>query len=243
MRYKFCYLIATGLFAGILATTPAVLATDGSSSGSSDTSSSSSSDSTSSTSNDTTETPTQVKEREDRITKLKDELNVRLSTLEETHIKSACLPAQARVAHLNTKFGTSVTKRTQAYTEIQKNLDNLVAKLKAKNVDTTTLEQEITTLKTKIATYATDLATYKQAISDLKNVDCKADPTGFQAALDAARAAHLTLIDDTTTIKTYVSETIKPTLKLIKTDLEQAEGKKENSGASSTNNTTTGGTQ
>ena len=53
--------------------------------------------------------------------------------------------------------------------------------LKAKGVDTTTLESQITELKAKITTYSTDLAAYKQSLTDLKAVDCKTDPDAFQA--------------------------------------------------------------
>lgn len=239
MKYKLRYLALIGVLASFLVAVPMVRAEDSGSggSGSGDTSNSSSSSdntstSTSDSSTDTTESQTETEARDTRIAKLKDDLHVHLDNAEKNALKKVCRPAQAVVARIKTHFGSSVTKRTQAYIELQKNLDSLLAKLKAKSVDTTTLEQEITTLKTKIANYKTDLMAYQQTLADLKGVDCQTDPDGFQAALDAARTAHQKLVDDTVDIKTYAQGTVKPTLEAIKKELE---------GTGSNNETTTSG--
>ncbi len=216
MKYRLRYILGAGLVASVLVAGPLVLAEDGSTGGS----------------DDTTTVEMETHNRGDRLTKFKTQFKISLTTREEASLKLHCVAAQGLVSKLNTRFGNSVTRRSQAYSELSKNLAKLLTKLKAKGVDTTTLEQQITTLNTKIATYTTDLAAYKQALADLKDVDCKADPAGFQAALEAARAAHETLVTDAVGIKTYVLGTIKPTLVTIRTQLEQE----------STNNSTTGGT-
>lgn len=220
----------------------AVLAESGSDSNSGpSTTTSSSSDDTDDNSNDITETETETHDMTERIDKFKASFKVRLGLAEAANIKAKCVAAQGVVGKIHTRFGNSVTKRTQAYTELQKNLDKLVEKLKAKNVDTASLEQQITELKSKITTYSTNLAAYKQALSDLKEINCKTDPTGFQAALLAARSARNTLVTDVLAIRTYLVDTIKPTLKTIKTQLEGKENDDDTSSTNKTNDNTTGG--
>jgi hypothetical protein len=229
MKRKLSYLITT-LFLGATILTPAVaMAEHGSDSTSSHeataTTTSTDSSGSGSSSDDTTKVETETHDMPGRITKLKTQFKVKLGAAEAAHIKLKCVGAQGVVGKLHTKFGNSVTVRTQAYTELQKNLDKLVTKLKAKDVDTTTLEQQITELKAKITTYTTDLTAYKTALSDLKSVDCKTDPDAFQAALLAARTAHDKLVTDVLAVRTYLVGTIKPTLKTIKTQLEAKESK------------------
>lgn len=183
------------------------------------------------------ETAAEFKKRlDDQKTKYK----VKLAAAQKLALKGKCKPAQAVVGKLQTKFGNSVTKRTQAYEQLQKNLDGLIEKLKAKDVDTATLESQITALKAKIATYSTDLTAYKDSLADLKEVDCAADPDAFQAALESARAAHQKLVADVVAIKTYVKDTIKPTLVTIRKSIETA-ASTSNSGSDATNSSNTSG--
>ncbi len=216
MKYSLRYLAGATIIAGSLVATPLVMA---------ETSSNTSTDTT------TTETEAETQARHDRIEKFKSDLKINLTLTQKLRLKTRCKPAQSVVAKVRNKFGNSITTRTEAYTELSKNLDKLITRLKAASVDTSTLEQEKTTLDTKIATYKTDLDTYKQALSDLKLVDCLADPTGFQAALETARTDHDTLVTDVVGIKTYVKDTIKATLMTIRTQLESS---------SSTDNSTGG---
>jgi uncharacterized protein involved in exopolysaccharide biosynthesis len=216
MKRKISYIISSLLIAGsIIIPSVAVAHAEDTTSGSSG----SGSTTTTTSTDDTTKVETENHTMEDRITKFKTDFKVKLATAEAARIKLKCVGAQGVVGTLNTKFGNSITVRTQAYTELQKNLDKLVTRLKAKNVDTTTLESQITELKAKITTYTTDLTAYKQALTDLKAVDCKTDPDGFQAALLAARSAHDKLVTDVTAIRTYLTGTIKPTLQTIKQQL------------------------
>lgn len=155
-----------------------------------------------------------------RVEKLKTDLKIKLTTVEEARFKERCKAAQGTVGALITRFGTGVIKRTKAYENLSHRLEDLIPKLKAANINTTELEQQKTELDAKIATYNTDLAAYKQALNDLKAFDCVTDPTGFKAALEAARTAHAALMTDATAIRSYVVDTIKPTLSEIRTQLQ-----------------------
>ncbi|MEI7522466.1 MAG: hypothetical protein WCJ86_03285 [Candidatus Saccharibacteria bacterium] len=175
------------------------------------------------TSTSVAESANEIKDRAVRLEKEKIELKVKPEAKEVESIKSKCKPAQLKVKDVGDKTELNVKERSKAYTEVVTKLTETVAKLKAKGVVTTTLEQEIALLNTKIALFNTDLATYKTALSDLKLHDCVTDPTGFKAVLESARTANTKLIADAADIKAYIKNTIKPTLLQIRTALEAQE--------------------
>lgn len=237
MKHYLRYIIGAALIASTLIVAPVVWAVENNSTNDNSSNDNSSSTNLTTNSDDNSDNAaTETKsEFTSRMDKLKTKFKVKLGETEKRQLKLRCRPAQSVVAKLNTRFGNSVTKRTQAYTELSANLDKLIAKLKAKGVNTTTLEQQKTELDNKISSYKTDLAAYQQSLTDLKNTDCVTDPDAFKAALEAARAAHETLVNDAVGIKTYLLNTIKPSLQSIRKELESQAGTD-----SSDNNTSEG---
>lgn len=148
-------------------------------------------------------------------------LNIKLTAAEASKLKTKCVAAQGIVKTQEIKVNSGITARSKAYDELLDHLDKLIAKLKAANVSTTDLEAERTALKTKIDTFKKDLTTYKVALSDVQALGCLADPTGFKAALEDARTARKTVADDAAAIRSYVNDTIKPTLKTIKANIDK----------------------
>lgn len=179
--------------------------------------------------NNETETETETVKPDDvdllrRLTDRKSSLKTKLTTTEQSRVKLKCVPSQTgSLKSLSGRIKGIETSRRQTHKNLLNRLDKLVEKLKVKNVDTTALEAEIVVLKTKIATFDADLALYKQAITDLKSMDCVADPVSFKASLETARTLKQTVAKDSESIKSYVNDTIKPTLKIIQTALETAE--------------------
>lgn len=219
MKYRIRNLIGTTIAISVMVVTPLALAetntTSGSDSSDKDTSSSSSSE-------DSTA-------RQARLEKLKTDLKIKLDAKEQEKLKTRCKPAQTIVKNVGERFNTKAPGRAKIYDELVTRLNSLVTKLKAKGVDTTELEQEISMLQTKVTLFNTDLAAYKQALSDLRDVDCVTDPTAFKAALEAARTAHDKVIKDAADVKAYVKDTIKPTLQKIRSVLEEQEKAPEDS--------------
>lgn len=218
MKHRISYIVSTLLVGGVLVAAPAVALAETSTSTTTSTSGSTSASDTSTTTpttNNTTDVETKDKNLSDRLAAFETKFQVKLTLAEANSLKLHCVAAQGAVGQLNARFGVNVKIRSKAYAAIQARLTKLIADLKAKNISTTTLEQEQTALNTKIATFNTDLTAYQQSLADLKAEDCKTDPTGFQAALTAARSAHDTLVSDATAISTYVTGTIKPTLQTL----------------------------
>ncbi len=201
------YLIAAALLVPFLATVPALAV-----------------DSTSSTTTQTSTTPTQTTAEkaamQARLEQHKAELKLKLTAAEAKRLQDRCKPAQATIKTLGDKINANVPQRDSAFSELDSHLTSIIAKLKSRSVDTTTLAGEQKTLDTKLATFKTDLTAYKQEISDLQNMDCAADPTAFKSALQAARTARLKLGQELTDIQAYVKNTIKPTLVDLRKQLE-----------------------
>lgn len=164
----------------------------------------------------------------ERIAKRKAELKTQLKASEKTRLKSKCKASQGLVSSLRGRIKGIETSRSQVYKNMTNRLTSLSEKLENKGVDTTEFDAAITELQTKIDTFNTDLAAYKQAVSDLADMDCQADPDGFKASLEAARSARQKVNDDGKAIRNYLKETIKPLLKSIRTQLAEDKTESDN---------------
>jgi chromosome segregation ATPase len=149
------------------------------------------------------------------------ELKVKPTTAEVARLKLKCVAGQTKVKALETRVDNGITTRIEAYNNLTDRLEKLTTKLKAANVDIAKLEEETTELKTKISTFEADLAKYKVTLQDLRALGCQADPTGFKAALEAARSARATVAADAAIIRAYVKDPIKVTLADLKTNLDK----------------------
>jgi hypothetical protein len=155
-----------------------------------------------------------------RIEKRKTEIKAKITATEKTRLQARCVNSQGKLSSLSGRVKGIETSRAQVYSNLTDRLTKLLEKLQAADIDKASLEAQITELQTKIATFQTDLATYKQAVADLVDMDCKTDPEGFKNSLEAARTARKKVQDDAAAIKAYVNDTIKPTLKALRAQLE-----------------------
>lgn len=175
-------------------------------------------------STDTTDDSTQTEESRkealnNRLKQRKELLKTRLSTAQKTRIQNKCKNSQGHLGRLKGKIHGLETSRGQVYDNLLNRLEKFSAKLTDKGLDSTELDANIVTLKEKIETFNTNLANYKQAVADLAEMDCEADPEAFQASLDTARDLRQTLHESGQDIRTFVKETIKQTLKDIRAQI------------------------
>ncbi len=228
MKKRLQYLVGTLLLAPFLVATPAFAAQNNSANSS--VSNSNLSNSTSVNDNSSkTELETELEKQVETETKKDTEVNrlkarialykIKLTAAEVAKLKLKCVAAQSKISALDTRVNNGVTIRGKVYAELLDHLDKLITKLKAANVDTAKLEAERAELKAKVSTFTGDLAKYKITLDDAKGLGCVADPTGFKASLEAARAAQLVVTEDAVAIRSYVNGAIKPTLKTIKQGL------------------------
>ncbi len=159
----------------------------------------------------------------ERIQQRKDALKIKLTAKQTASLKLRCKASQGVVSSLSGRVKGIETSRAEVYGNITDNLTKLATKLQNKDIDSNELQGEINTLQTKIANYKTDLSAYKLAVDDLSSLDCQADPTAFKTTLEAARTARQKVEDDVKDIRTYVTDTIKPTLAKIRDGLKTKE--------------------
>ena len=164
-----------------------------------------------------------AKEKADAIAKRleanKKLYTVKLNSSDEARLKARCKAAQTKGKTLSDNVSKNNTARVEAYSKITTRLDKLIKKMQDANLDSKTLEAQTAELKTLIDTYNANLKLYQTAMTDLNEIDCVTDPTAFKVSLEAARAARAVVAKDAAAIRTYVSGTLKATLKETKLSL------------------------
>jgi hypothetical protein len=167
--------------------------------------------------------------REERIEARKEKLERRLSQVQQNIVKTRCSVVKGVVNASQARIKSFEAKRTQVYSRLVVRLEELGPKLQAAGADTTTYDSQVAELKTMVESYETEIAALTQAVTDLKDMDCEADPEGFVATIQAAAERRQTVIEKGREIRTYLKETLRPTFtdiraQLAKDDTEDQEG-------------------
>ncbi|MDB5186458.1 MAG: hypothetical protein JWL85_981 [Candidatus Saccharibacteria bacterium] len=168
-------------------------------------------------------TPSDLKSLDDRLQKRKGEFKIKVLAAEQTRIKQRCVGSQGNLRSLDGRIAGVETSRNKVYPGLVDRLTGVSTKLKDRGLDTAALDSEIAVLKTKIDVYKADLSAYKQAVSDVAAMDCATDPVAFKATLQTARTLQAKLKTSDKDVKAYVHNTIKPTLKVLRDQLEAKE--------------------
>lgn len=166
------------------------------------------------------DSPAESKAMADRIKERTANLKVTLTAAQKTRIQSRCKASQSLLSATEGRIKGTETSRSAVHANIVKHLTELSQKLKAQDINTDTLDAQIITLQGMIETFRTDLEILKQTLRDLVAMDCAPEAAGFQASLTDARSAQQKVKEDSTAIRTYVTDTIKPLLAAIRADLE-----------------------
>lgn len=162
-----------------------------------------------------------------RLDARKAALKTRLDATKQARIKLRCKASQSSISNIRGRIKGLETSRTNVYENLLSRLEKLNDRLKANDVDTAALETQLNELHTLIDTFNTDLAAYKLVVGDLADMDCATDPTAFQASLETARTARAKVAESAKAVRTYLTETIKPTLKDLKAQFAQNSGDKQ----------------
>jgi hypothetical protein len=162
-----------------------------------------------------------------RLDKRRSAVRARLSGTEQNNIKSKCGASQGNISSLRGRIKGIETSRTQVYQNLVERLTKASGLLSANGADVTELNAQIAELETKIAAFQSGLAEYKEAVTDIAAMDCASDPANFKASLEAARTSRTSLKTKSVEIKTYLRETIRPTLTELRSQTDQGDGTEE----------------
>ena len=168
-----------------------------------------------------TDRPEQIKKR---VNDRKAAARTRVAAAKQARIKNLCQGSQGKLSSIHGRVKGLETSRTQVHQNLVNRLNKASEKLAAQSVDVTTLNEQIAELNTLIEAFQTSLAAYKDALTDVAEMDCAEDAAGFQLSLEAARQARSDTGASSQAIRTYLRDTIKPTLVELRRQLEQADG-------------------
>ncbi len=161
-------------------------------------------------------TASEAEARKMRLEGRKAALKTRIDAVKQARIKNRCEASQGKLSSISGRIKGLETSRTQVYANLSDRLTKLNDRLKGANVDTAELEAQITQLNTLIDAFNANLEAYRLSVSDIAEMDCAVDPVSFQASLESARTARAETADSATAIRTYLTETIKPSLAELK---------------------------
>lgn len=138
-------------------------------------------------------------------------------------IQAHCVIAQAKLKDLQAHVAGVQKVRGDAYKNITDLLADLQTKLNNQAFEITSIKAVSDTYNNKVGDYTSNLSAYKQALDDSVAVDCVKDPYGFKGALETARLYHDRMVPSITDIRSYLTNTVKPSLTNIKTALESGD--------------------
>jgi hypothetical protein len=220
MKNRLKLLVILGLFLPVFAATPLIVLAQ------EDT-----------TQEQTTQSEEDTTTKREELEARKAALNTRLTFARQARIKNFCKASQGKLSSIGGRIKGLETSRAQVYENLLSRLTRLSEKLKTHDVDTAEFDAQITELTVMIETFNTNLESYKQAVDDLANMDCATDTEGFQASLEAARTERAETAESAKAIRTFLSDTVKPTLK----ELRQQFADNADSTNQTENNETEGG--
>ncbi|MGI9028048.1 MAG: hypothetical protein ACR2FM_04380 [Candidatus Saccharimonadales bacterium] len=160
---------------------------------------------------------------EQRIAQRKAERNVVIIEMDKPRLIEGCSSAQTKVRSLQQKTTPIVLERAKSNQQVDAKLWVTIGKLKLAQKDTFTLEKQRVTLAEKVAFFAQTEQQYQQTLDDTIVINCKADLQGFKSLLDTARIYRTQLRDQSTDIRNYVINDIKPTITGFSTELQGGE--------------------
>lgn len=119
---------------------------------------------------------------------------ISLSSNERKRLVQRCVSAQSRLSAIRAKAALSTDKRRQTYHNITALVTGMVARLNAQGVTTDEVQKPLQNIQNKMTKFESDYASYQNALDDARLLDCQANPEGFKAALEDARAQRKSLL-------------------------------------------------
>lgn len=159
-----------------------------------------------------------------RVAERKEALKTRLTAVKQARLKNRCKASQGKLGSLQGRITGLETSRAHVYKNLINRLMRLSEQLTTHNVDVTELNNQITELTALTEAFTTDVTAYKTVVTDLATMDCESDLEGFQASLESAREARAKAAESAKAVRTYLTSTIKPTLRELRAQFAQNSG-------------------
>ncbi len=164
----------------------------------------------------------------ERIAEKKRALDEKITATQTARIEKRCQAAQTILKKVETRVTERSEKHQIRYDALVTKLTGISKRLQAQQVDTTKLDAQITVVKEKITTYDAASTAYLSAMATTRSMNCQSDPSEFKASLETLREQRADVVSSVKDIRTYVIETVKPTLQgivaALKEQVKETEG-------------------
>jgi chromosome segregation ATPase len=159
---------------------------------------------------------------QERITAAKEKALSKINANQEKRLAGICKASQTLIEKIQLNTSTFIENRQSKYATVNSKLTELSDKLAAAGADVTELNAAISEMETKYNTNEVIINDYATSLNDLTSIDCASDPSGFKAILESTRMQRKDILTQTSTIRTYINDTIKPILQGIRNSLQPA---------------------
>ncbi len=149
---------------------------------------------------------------EQRLAQRKAERKIQLIDKDQKRLVSLCKAAQEKSRSTQRATTATVDKRKSTYRLIDGKLWIINGQLKLAGKDTFNLEKARAELDAKVAAFIVTASIYQQALDDMVLMNCQADPVGFKSMLETARIYYTQLQAQSTDIRGYIINSVKPVL-------------------------------
>lgn len=147
-----------------------------------------------------------------RLAQRKKEQAIKLEKRDKDRLESRCVRTQNAIREIQQQAGPILDNRAKVYQRIDAKLWVVIGELKLAEKDTFNLEKQRAQLAAQAKVFQTTGGYYLQTLDDIAVINCQADPTGFKALVETARAYHKQVRTQSAGIRKYVLDTIKPTI-------------------------------
>lgn len=131
---------------------------------------------------------------------------------------NTCDKVTEKVAARVTKFNEVQSAHDARFTQVTSKLQDISAKLKARGVDTGTLDSQIATLDQKRSKLESDKTAFISKLEESKGLTCGASQGQFKAKVAEAKVLQKAVVADVKDIHDFI-KTIRDTIKGMRTQV------------------------
>jgi len=148
-------------------------------------------------------------EKENPVKAQKQNLKTQLEEIKTQACKNLGDKIDKKISSLEENKSAKET----VYKNLVSRINEIISKLKLKNVDTATLEKDLATLESLISTYWTSRDAVITKLNESKNFVCGSSQGEYRARIQEARTLQKTVLDNAKAIRDFVSGTLRQNIK------------------------------
>ena len=164
-----------------------------------------------------------VDARTARIAALREQYRIKLSDKERELVVTRCVQAQTGLQKLATRLGETLASRVATYDDVIGSLDTVRTLVVAKQIDPSNIELLTVEYQVKKSAFEASITNYQTVLDDSVQVDCRAQPEDFRAALEGVRSVRKDVVNTSSQIAELTNSNLKTTFDTLKLKLRTEE--------------------